>query len=340
MKKILMKILFVLFIILTLTSCDKETNTEEKDSSLYDELKWALQGASLWGDHETIYLETKDTTYFGDFDIYLNDELILDSKDYNYCIPAQTTIEVDIELDANKGYNYKTVVGKKFVWMDADKDWGISNTSTLKLNDGDVQQIDGETNYMHGLTKVDLKKGKNILVFPQRQDVYDIYNKSSNFSITEKYCDGDKEVDFNVAYCELTTTKDYGMQTGDLKANCYCVDYVVQGYSTDETISVDAAHEVYKEYYPLFDMQLRCSQKVIDKYGYNASDEKYYYKVTFPLDVKVIVNDDIVDDKDVVISSNNNEYVVNAKYGVNFKLKGTNDFGTNVTFKIQRCYCE
>jgi hypothetical protein len=335
MKKILMKTIFVLFIILTLTSCDKETNTKEKDSSLYEELKWALQGASLWGDHETIYLETKDTTYFGDFDIYLNDELILDSKDYNYCIPAQTSIEVDVDLDANKGYNYKTVVGKKFVWMDADKDWGISNTSTLKLNDGDVQQIYGETNYMHGLTKVDLKKGKNILVFPQRQDVYDIYNKSSNFSITEKYCDGDKEVDFNVAYCELTTTKDYGMQTGDLKANCYGVSYVVQGYNTNEVISVDASHEVYTTDYPTFDMQLCCSQKVIDTYGYDANDTKYYYKVTFPKDVKVIVSKE-----DYIISSDNNEFVVNAKYCIDFKVKGINDFGTNVTFKIQRCYCD
>ena len=335
MKKILMKIIFVSFIILTLTSCDKETNTEEKDSCFYEELKWALRESSLCGDHETIYLETKDTTYFGDFDIYLNDELILDSKDYNYCIPSQTTIEVDVDLDANKGYNYKTVVGKKFVWMDADKDWGISNTSTLKLNDGDVQQIYGETNYMHGLTKVDLKKGKNILVFPQRQDVYDIYNKSSNFSIAEKYCDGDKEVDFNVAYCELTTTKDYEMQTGDLKANCYGVSYVVQGYNTNEVISVDASHEVYTTNYPMFDMLLRCSQTALNTYGDSVNDEKYYYEVTFPQDVKVIVSDE-----EEVIRSNNNVYVVNAKNKVRFTVKGINDFGTNVTFKIQRCYCD
>ena len=116
MKKILMKTIFVLFIILTLTSCDKETNTEETDLSSHDELKDAISGIIVWDDYGTkkVYLETKDTTYFGDFDIYLNDELILDSKDYNYCIPAQTTIEVDVDLDVNKTYNYKTVVGKKF----------------------------------------------------------------------------------------------------------------------------------------------------------------------------------------------------------------------------------
>ncbi len=333
MKKILMKILFVLFIILTLTSCDKETNTEETDLSSHDELKDAISGIIVWDDYGTkkVYLETKDTTYFGDFDIYLNDVLILDSKDYNYCIPAQTTIEVDVDLDVNKTYNYKTVVGKKFVWMDADKDWGISNTSTLKLNDGDVQQIDGETNYMHGLTKVDLKKGKNILVFPQRQDVYDIYNKSSNFSITEKYCDGDKEVDFNVAYCELTTTKDYRMQTGDLLANSEYVYYVVQGYNTNEVISIDACQEVSKSNGAVFSLTLKCSQEVLDKYGSGYYDGKvYYYKVTFPKNVSVYINNDI-------ISSNDNEYVLEVRGQKTIDVRGLTDVGVNVTVDIKKC---
>ena len=332
MKKILMKIIFSLFIILTLTSCDKETNTEEKDSCFYEELKWALQGVIIHGDHEKIYLDTKDTTYFGDFDIYLNNELILDSKDYNYCIPAHTSIEVDIELDVNKGYNYKTVVGKNFVWMEALKDWGITSTSDdLKLNDGDIQQVDGEPNYIYGLTKVDLKKGKNILVFPQRQYVADIASKSNNFSITEKYCDGDKEVDFNVAYCELTTTKDYRMQTGDLLANSEYVYYVVQGYNTNEVISIDACQEVSKSNGAVFSLTLKCSQEVLDKYGSGYYDGKvYYYKVTFPKNVSVYINNDI-------ISSNDNEYVLEVRGQKTIDVRGLTDVGVNVTVDIKKC---
>ena len=335
MKKILMKTIFVLFIILTLTSCDKETNTEETDLSSHDELKDAISGIIVWDDYGTkkVYLETKDTTYFGDFDIYLNDVLILDSKDYNYCIPAQTTIEVDVDLDVNKTYNYKTVVGKNFVWMDADTE---INTDTSDLQDGDSRYVCGETDSIYGLTKVDLKKGKNILVFPQRHNVDFIYNKSSNFSITERYYDEDKEAEFYVAYCELTATKDYGMQTGDLLANSGYISYVVQGNSTDEVISIDARHEVYKTDYTDFDLLLLCSQEVLNKYGDAASDKKYYYyKVTFPQDVEVIVSND-----DYIISSNNNEFVVNSKPNVRFRVKGINDFGTNVTFKVQKCYCD
>ena len=216
--------------------------------------------------------------------------------------------------------------------MEALKDWGITSTSDdLKLNDGDIQQVDGEPNYIYGLTKVDLKKGKNILVFPQRQYVADIASKSNNFSITEKYCDGDKEVDFNVAYCELTTTKDYRMQTGDLLANSEYVYCVVQGYNTNEVISIDACQEVSKSNGAVFSLTLKCSQEVLDKYGSGYYDGKvYYYKVTFPKNVSVYINNDI-------ISSNDNEYVLEVRGQKTIDVRGLTDVGVNVTVDIKKC---
>ncbi len=115
-----------------------------------------------------------------------------------------------------------------------------------------MQQIYGEPNCIYVLTQVNLKEGKNILIFPQRQNVWDICNKSSDFSITGKYCSSSNKEGYNVAYCELTTTKDYTMQVGDIGANSEYVVYVVQGSDTNDLISIDARHKVSKSNEALF----------------------------------------------------------------------------------------
>ncbi len=336
MKKILMKIIFALFIILTLASCGEEkdeTNNEEPKTKHCRDLVDAIEGMIIWDDSKKLYLETNDTTYFGDFDIYLDGKLILASKDYDYCIPSNTTIEVEIDLDVNEIYDFEPVVGTSFVWMDEDEEIDLDYSG---IADGKYRQLVGETNCIYGLTQVNLKEGKNILVFPQRQDVWDICNKSSDFSITGKYCSSSNKEGYNVAYCELTTTKDYTMQVGDLRANCYYSYFAAQLSDTDKIIRIDAFHEVYKTEYPKFELILLCNQKVLKKYGDSARNEKNYYKVTFPEDVSV----SFANYEKILVSRNGNEFVLDVRSDISLSVKGLSDIGVNVLVKIQKCYCD
>ena len=247
-KKII--IICLMFIFISLVSCKKDSHDEtdeygSDEHGIYTSVEYMIHctkldflSTDITRDINKVYFDTKDYNYYGDFQIYLDDEVIFDSKDYNYFIPANKMISVEVEYDRNKDHSFYSVVGDGFIKTASTAENTIGSFGGYEA--GVVDVIFGFDNHVDMFSDIELVEGNSKFVFKGYHGYLDINNENVETSISIYIPRDDYEEYYYDVIFDVKATKACVIHEGEITYNHTASVITVSANNNQDVINVQS----------------------------------------------------------------------------------------------------
>ena len=169
--KLIKRFVFILLIILVpiLSSCEKK---EKYDPYLDDQACCYSMSDLFWGGYirpenenkKKIYYFNEGYNYYVDLQLLINDNVIFDTADYNYFIPATEDLCIPVELTKGNEYFLTVVFGERFIKTASERS-DITGHIDTTYNSGEIRNLYGFDNDVDIPNDIELVEGNSKFVF-------------------------------------------------------------------------------------------------------------------------------------------------------------------------------
>lgn len=169
--KSIKRFVFILLIILVpiLSSCEKKEKYDpylDDQACCYD-MSDLFRGAYIRPENankKKIYYFNEGYNYYVDLQLLINDNVIFDTADYNYFIPATEDLCIPVELTKGNEYYLTVVFGDRFIKTASERTETSGHIDTT-YNSGEVRTLYGFNNDVAISNDIELVEGNSKFVF-------------------------------------------------------------------------------------------------------------------------------------------------------------------------------